>query len=73
MVSYKPLWRLLVERDMRPTDLRKSCELSFHTMAKLKNGEEVSMAVLSKICKILGVSYGDIMEYIPCDVDNKAI
>ena len=64
MISYKPLWRILVERDMSKGDLRKKAGISPNTMTKLRKNEEVSMSVLSKICVALSVSYGDIVEYI---------
>ena len=65
MVSYKPLWRLLVEREMSKGELRKLVGIAPNTMTKMRKNEEVSMAVLNKICAGLGVSYGDIIEYIP--------
>lgn len=71
MVSYKPLFRLLVEREMSKADLRKLADISPNTMTKLRQGEEVSMAVLSKICNALNVSYGDIIEYIRDDLPNE--
>ena len=64
MVSYKPLFRLLVDRNLSKADLRRMANISPNTMTKLRRGEEVSMTVLNKICAVLGVSYGDIMEYI---------
>lgn len=64
MVSYKPLWRLLVERDMSKCDLRKLAGLAPNTMTKMRKNEEVSMTVLNKICAALNVNYGDIVEYI---------
>ena len=64
MVSYKPLWRLLVERDMSKCDLRKLAGLAPNTMTKMRKNEEVSMTVLNKICAVLDVTYGDIIEYI---------
>ena len=64
MVSYKPLFRLLVDRNLSKPDLRRMANISPNTMTKLRRGEEVSMTVLNKICAVLGVSYGDIMEYI---------
>lgn len=64
MVSYKPLWRLLVERDMSKCDLRKLAGLAPNTMTKMRKNEEVSMTVLNKICAVLNVNYGDIIEYI---------
>ena len=64
MVSYKPLWRLLVERDMSKCDLRKLAGLAPNTLTKMRKNEEVSMTVLNKICAALNVTYGDIVEYI---------
>ena len=65
MVSYKPLLKLLVDREMSISDLWKSAGISPNTMTKIRRNEEVSMTVLTKICKTLEVSYGDIVEYIP--------
>jgi DNA-binding Xre family transcriptional regulator len=65
MVSYKPLFKLLVDKNMSKADLRRLAEISPNTMTKLRRGEEVSLAVLNRICAVLGVSYGDIIEYVP--------
>lgn len=65
MVSYKPLFRLLVEREMSKADLMKAANISPNTMTKIRRNEEVSMTILNKICAVLNVSYGDIIEYIP--------
>lgn len=65
MISYKPLWRILVERDMSQADLRKAVGFAPNTLTKMKRNEEVSMSVLTDICQYLKVSYGDIVEYTP--------
>ena len=67
MVSYKPLWKLLIDRNMSKADLRKQTGIAPNTFTRMRKGEEVSMAVLNKICSTLGVSYGDIIEYIPVE------
>lgn len=64
MVSYKPLFKLLVDKNMSKADLRRLADISPNTMTKLRRGEDVSMAVLNRICAVLGVSYGDIVEYV---------
>ena len=69
MVSYKPLYRLLVERDMSKADLMKAAKISPNTMTKIRKNEEVSMTILNKICATLGVSYGDIIEYVHTNLD----
>ena len=71
MVSYKPLYRLLVERDMSKADLMKASKISPNTMTKIRRNEEVSMTILNKICAALQVSYGDIVEYVPKESENK--
>lgn len=64
-VSYKRLWRVLVEREMSKADLRKQAEIAPNTMTKLRKNEYVAMPILDRICKTLGTDYGEIMEYIP--------
>lgn len=64
-VSYKKLWKLLIDRDMKKKDLQLASGLSSTTIAKLSNHENVSMDVLIKVCATLGVGFGDIMELIP--------
>lgn len=72
MVSYKPLFKLLVDRNMSKADLRRLADISPNTMTKLRRGEEVSMTILNKICAALNVTYGDIIEYIhPENAENK--
>ncbi len=71
MVSYKPLFKLLVDRNMSKADLRRLADISPNTMTKLRRGEEVSMSILNKICSALQVSYGDIMEYVHLDANEK--
>ncbi len=69
-VSYKKLWKLLIDRDMKKKDLQLVAGLSSTTIAKLSNHENVSMDVLIKVCTILGVDFGDIMELIPDQQGN---
>lgn len=71
MVSYKPLFRLLVEREMSKAELMRKAGISPNTMTKIRRNEEVSMTILNKICATLDVSYGDIIEYIPEKTDAE--
>ena len=64
MVSYKPLFRYMLEHDITPKECREKCKVSINTWTKINKNEEVSMAILNKICRGLGVTYGDIVEYI---------
>ena len=66
--SYKKLWKLLIDRDMKKKDLRMLTRLSSSTIAKMTKNEPVSTDVIIKICKALHCDVGDIMEMIP---ENK--
>lgn len=61
-VSYKKLWKLLIDRDMTKGGLRKQSGISSVSLAKLGKNENVTSAVLSKICKALDCDVCDIME-----------
>ena len=49
IISYKKLWKLLIDKDMKKQDLRAVAHLSSSTVAKLTRGENVSTAILLKI------------------------
>ena len=71
-VSYKKLWKLLIDKDMKKKDLQAKAGISWASVSKLSKGETVSMEVLMKICKTLNCDIGDIMELIPTeDADVK--
>ena len=67
-VSYKKLWKMLIDKDMKKKDLQAAAGISWASVTKLSKGETVSMEVLMKVCKALNCDIGDIMEIIP---DNK--
>jgi hypothetical protein len=67
-VSYKKLWKLLIDKDMIKKDLRELTGVSTTTMSRLSKDENVSTEILSKICSALGCDVGDIIEFVP---DNK--
>jgi DNA-binding Xre family transcriptional regulator len=61
-VSYKKLWKLLIDKDMKKKDLRLATGMSTTSLAKLGKNEHVSTEILVKICKVLECDIGDIME-----------
>lgn len=63
-VSYNRLWKLLIDRKISKADLRKATGIAPNTMTKLRRDEEVPLTVLGKICDELNVDYGDILEYV---------
>ena len=69
-VSYKKLWKILIDRDMKKKDLQAKAGISWASVTKLSKGETVSMEVLMKVCKTLNCDIGDIMELIPTEKDS---
>lgn len=61
-VSYKKLWKLLIDKDMKKKDLVNAAGISTYTVNKLNRGDNVTTDVLARICKALGCDIGDIME-----------
>ena len=68
-VSYKKLWKLLIDKDMTAVELREKTGIAPNTITKLRRNEEVSMTVLVKICTALNANNGDIMDMIPQEVE----
>lgn len=64
-VSYKKLWKLLIDRDMKKGELQRAARLSASTMAKLNKGFNVQMDVLVRVCRVLECDVADIMEILP--------
>ena len=64
-ISYKKLWKLLIDSDMYQKDLRAAAGLSTNVIAKMGRNENVSTEVLVKICSVLQCDISDIMEIIP--------
>lgn len=64
VISYKKLWKLLIDKDLKKVDLKQKSGLSSSTIAKLTKGENVSTAVLTKICNALDCDISDIMEMV---------
>ena len=62
MVSYKRLWKLLIDRDMSKRDLAEKAGLSTFTLTKMNKGQSVKSDTLVKICKALECTFDDIME-----------
>ena len=64
MISYKPLFRLLLEKNMSKTQLREAIGFSTETLAKLSKGEYVSLEILDKICTYMQCNIADVIEYV---------
>lgn len=69
-VSYKKLWKLLIDKDMTRAQLQSKAGISAGTMTKLRQSESVSMDVLFKICRCLKCNIGDIVEFEARDIEG---
>ena len=71
-VSYKKLWKLLIDRDMKKQDLQSAAKISAVTIAKLGRNENVTTAILAKICTALNCNVGDIMDIVDEGINDDA-
>ena len=63
-ISYKKLWKLLIDRDMKKGDLREICGLSTASIAKLSKGQNLNTDILVRMCTALKCDISDICEVI---------
>lgn len=70
-VSYKKLWKLLIDKDMKKKDLREATGISTASMAKLSKNENLTTDVLLRICDALKCDISDIMEVSLADKDQS--
>ncbi len=70
-VSYKKLWKMLIDRDMKKKDLQAAAGISPSSISKLSKNVKVSMDVLIKVCTALNVDFGDIMELVPNKTEER--
>lgn len=64
-VSYKKLWKLLIDKDIKKKELSSMAGISPATITKMGKGGHVTTEVLVKICTALGCQMGDIVEIVP--------
>ena len=63
-VSYNKLWKILIDRKMSHIDLQRAAEVAPNTMTKMRRDEPVNLAILDRICGVLGCDFGDIVEHV---------
>ena len=68
-LSYKKLWKQLIDRDMTKTDLRRATGISPSTFARLSHGDYVASSIIDRICQELKCDVGDMMEVV---LDDKS-
>lgn len=67
MISYKPLFKLLIDRDMKKNELQKLVGCSHTTLWKMRNNEYIALEVIDRICTALNCKIEDVIEIIPSD------
>ena len=63
-VSYKRLWKLLIDKDMKKKDLAELAGISQYTVNKMNRGDNVNIDTLAKICRALNCTFDEIMEVV---------
>lgn len=69
-ISYKKLWKVLIDRNMNKTQLKNKAGISTNAIAKLGRNEAVSMETMDKICRALDCNIGDVMDFISDEHQN---
>ncbi len=64
-VTYKKLWHMLLDKNMKKKDLQSAAQLTGHAMNKLSRDENVTTEVLAKICRALDCTVDDVIEILP--------
>lgn len=66
-ISYNKLWKLLIDKKMTAADLRRKADIAPNTLTRMKRDQEATMQILERICEVLNVDFGDIVEYYDSD------
>ena len=68
-ISYKRLWKMLIDKDLKKKDLATVAGISQSSVAKMSRSEPISMEVILKICAALECDIGDIVQAIPFKIN----
>ncbi len=63
--SYNKLWKLMIDKNINKTSLRKQAGITSNAMAKMGKNQPVSVEVLAKVCHVLDCTLDDILEILP--------
>ena len=64
MISYNPLWKLLIDRGLQKQDLQQLIGCNSNTISKMSKNEYISMANIDAICFVLNCKVSDVIEYV---------
>lgn len=71
VISYKKLWKLLIDKDLRKKDLPAIAGISRSSVTKMGHNENVNTDILVKICNALQCDFGDIVELVPSNTQAE--
>jgi len=71
VISYEPFWKTLAQSPENWYTLTTKHHLSFSTLSRLKNGQDISLKTINDLCRILNCQIQDIAQYIPSENDQK--
>ena len=71
MIVYKKLWKQLIDKEIKKTELSEKANISMTSIAKLGRNENVNTEILNKICVALNCDVSDIMEFVPDQTDKN--
>jgi len=63
-LSYNRLWKLLIDKKTSVSELRRAAVIAPNTITRMRKDQDVSLAVLSRICDVLDCDFGDIVEHV---------
>ena len=66
-ISYKKLWKLLIDKDLNKKTLSQAANISQSTLTKMSKGESVNIEMLARICNALNCEFHDIVEMVSDD------
>ena len=66
-ISYKKLWKILIDKDMKKKDLTTFANISTSTIMKMTRGENITTDVLVRVCRAFDCTFDDIMELLPIE------
>ena len=69
--NYNKFWKLLIDRKISKTDLRRAAGILPNIMTRPNRDEEVTLETLGQICAVLGVNIGDIVDLTFCEPSNS--
>lgn len=70
-ITYKKLWKLLIDRKMSHIQLQRAAQVAPNTMTKIRRDEPVNLAILDRICGALECDFSDIVEHIGAENNNS--